>query len=207
MARAVRSLPTAKGVVLSIPPTGRTPSPGPVAGRKCLVWTSLWLDPVLPNRAPYFGQLAIPGHAPQTIYFASYAAVLWTECIAGRWEKARATLEHVVDFGRAQGIHVLFVFVPIKFRVYQPLVRFASDSPCRHWGVWPIVTLFAEFCHIAGAACVDLTAPLQEAVRAGDMPYPPVDTHWSPAGHALVAERLALELQQRAWLTTAPPAQ
>jgi hypothetical protein len=86
-------------------------------------------------------------------------------------------------------------------------VNFASDSPCRNWGVWPIATLFAEFCHTAGAACVDLTAPLQEAVRAGGMPYPPVDTHWSPAGHVLVAERLALELQQRAWLTTAQPAQ
>ena len=50
-------------------------------------------------------------------------------------------------------------------------------------------------------------APLQEAVRAGGMPYPPVDTHWSPAGHALVAECLALELRQRAWLTTAQPSQ
>ncbi len=103
MARAVRSLPTAERVVLSIPPTGRMPSPGPVAGRKCLVWTSLWLGPLF----LVWGGFIVLSHQP------GLGALTW-----GRW-------------------------------------------------------LFG----------------------------------WSPAGHALVAERLALELQQRAWLTTAPPAQ
>lgn len=166
-----------------------------------------WLDPVFPNRAPYFGRLTVPGQEAETVYFATYGAASWTEWIAARWQKTRATLEQVVEFGRAQDIHILFVFVPIKFRVYQPFITFAPDSPCRTWGVWPIDTLFAEFCRATGSSCLDLTPIFQADIRTGGMPYVSVDTHWSAAGHALVADRLALELHQRGWLTTPLPEQ
>jgi hypothetical protein len=36
------------------------------------------------------------------------------------------------------------------------------------------------------------------------MPYSAVDSHWSPEGHDLVAERLATELRQRDWFPTMP---
>jgi hypothetical protein len=76
-------------------------------------------------------------------------------------------------------------------------MTFAPDSPCRAWEVWPIDELFVEFCYTTGAACLDLTPLLQDAVYTGSTPYPPTDTHWSPTGHDLVADRLALELHQR----------
>jgi hypothetical protein len=64
------------------------------------------------------GHLVIPGQEAQVVYFTAYGAALWTDWIAERWEMARTTLAQVVEFGHTQGLHVLFVFVPIKFRVY-----------------------------------------------------------------------------------------
>jgi hypothetical protein len=71
MARAVRSLPTAKGVVLSMSSAaGRMTHHRPVAGRKCLVWTSLWLGPLL----LLWGGFIVLSHQPGLV------AITW-----GRW--------------------------------------------------------------------------------------------------------------------------
>ncbi len=125
--------------------------------------------------------------------------------MADRWKKAQGTLAEVAEFSQARDIHVLFAFVPIKFRVYQPFVTFDPDSPCRAWRVWPIAELFSEFCRSAGVPCLDLTALFQEAVRDGGMPFPSVDSHWSPEGHDLVANHLAMELRQRGWISATRP--
>jgi len=109
-------------------------------------------------------------------------------------------LFEAVEFCRQQGLLVLFVFVPIKFRVYQPFVQFDADSPCRMWRVGPLDQLFDDFCRASGAFCLDLTPFFQQAIHHGKMPYADVDTHWSTEGHDLVAERLAIELRQWHWL-------
>jgi len=160
--------------------------------------------PVLPNNSPYVGQLTMPGQDGQTLYFADYASKPWTDFEAGRWKKTRDTLAQVAEYSKAQGIHVLFTFIPIKFRVYQPFVTFDLASPCRTWGVWPIAEMFSEFCQSADVSCLNLTGLFQEAVRAGGMPYSPVDSHWSPEGHALVGDFLFSELAKRGWLSHIP---
>ena len=159
---------------------------------------------VLPNNYPYSGQLTTPGQSGQIVHFADYASKPWSEFEAGRWKKTRDTLAQVSEISKTQGIHVLFTFVPIKFRVYQPFVIFPPDSPCVTWRVWPTTELFLEFCQSTGVPCLDLTKPFQEHVRGGGMPYSPVDSHWSPQGHAFVADLLAAELSRRGWLTDVP---
>jgi hypothetical protein len=77
--------------------------------------------------------------------------------------------------------------VPDKFRVYRPFVEFPPDSPCRQWATWPLPADCAEFCRTAQISFLDLTGPLQESLRQGDMPYAPADSHWGPEGHKLVA--------------------
>ena len=141
------------------------PSPGPVAGRKCLVWTSLWLGPLL----LVWGGFIVVSHQP------GLGAITWERWLFG-WLVLQS---YVMVWGWVVGM-----------TPQPPLTLFRA-----------IACTFA----LAGILlCLELPRP--EAVRAGGMPYPPVDTHWSPTGHALVAERLALELQQRAWLTPAQPA-
>ena len=161
-------------------------------------------NPVLPNNYPFSGQLTTPGRNEQTVHFADYASKPWSEFEAERWKKTRNTLSQIAEFSKTQDIHVLFVFVPIKFRVYQPFVIFSPDSPCVTWRVWPTTELFLKFCQSTGAPCLDLTGPFQEHLRGGGMPYSPVDSHWSPQGHVLVADLLASELSRRGWLTGIP---
>jgi hypothetical protein len=161
-------------------------------------------NPVLPNKYPYFGQLTMPGQDEQTVYFADYASKPWSDFEVERWKKTRDTLAQVAEYSKAQGIHVLFTFIPIKFRVYQSFVKFDPDSPCRAWSMWPIAEMFLEFCQSAGVPCLNLTELFQEAVRVGGMPYSAVDSHWSPQGHALVADFLASELAKRGWLSDIP---
>jgi hypothetical protein len=164
-----------------------------------------WSTPILPSHAPYVGRLSQPGQEARSVYFGDYASKPWTDWEARRWDKTRQTLQEAVEFCRQQGLQLLFVFVPIKFRVYQPFVQFVAQSPCRLWRVGPLHQLFDDFCRVSGAFCLDLTPFFQQSIRHGKMPYADVDTHWSPAGHDLVAERLALELRLRHWLDAIEP--
>lgn len=150
--------------------------------------------PLLDPLPPYYARLTGADSKAPLIYFADYAAVPWDDWIESRWVVARDSMEQAVRIARRAGIDLIFCFVPIKFRVYQPFVRFPADSPTSDWTVWPIVARFSEFCRSAGVPCIDLTPLFQEAVRQGGMPYAPEDSHWSSEGHELVAARLAKEL-------------
>jgi hypothetical protein len=156
---------------------------------------------LLPNRAPHWGTLAVGGAAAgEQVLFARYAAVPWSDYEAQRWEKSRAALAEGVAHCRERGVHVLLVFVPIKFRVMQPFVAFPEGSPCSAWRVWPIAASFGELCASLDVPHLDLTSHAQTAVRQGNMPYAAADTHWTPAGHALVAGLVSEEIERRSWL-------
>jgi len=159
-----------------------------------------WSHPVLPAHLPHRGRVVAADRSEREVYFADYAAVPWSDWIAGRWDRARAALAQAAALCRRQGVHLLLCYVPIKFRVYRPFVRFALASPCREWDVWPLPGMVEAFCRSENLPFLDLTTPLQEAIRAGGMPYASVDSHWSPEGHALVADLLAAELRRRGWL-------
>jgi hypothetical protein len=89
-----------------------------------------WSDPMIPNKAPYFGFLHFAYGAPQCICFADYAAVPWSDWIADRWSRAQASLRQGASFCRQSGSHLLVCYLPIKFRVYHRFVEFPPDSPC-----------------------------------------------------------------------------
>ena len=159
-----------------------------------------WSDPILPNWAPYSARLSVPGLEEQIVYFADYAAVPWGDWISTRWDSTRETLYRGVEYCREHDIDLLIAFVPIKFRVYQPFVKFDVENPARSWTTWPIAELFSDFCKSVSVPCLDLTPMFQDAVGKGGMPYAAVDTHWSSEGHDLVARRLAAEIRARGWL-------
>jgi hypothetical protein len=158
-----------------------------------------WAEPLIPNKSPYFGYLTQAGQDRQTIYFADYAGVPWSDWIDGRWQRARATFEEAAAYASDQDIKLIFMFVPIKYRVYHPFIEIDPDSPINNWELWPLPHLFSDFCSTENVACINLTEMFRQAVRDGKMPYAPADTHWGAEGHRLVAERLELEIQQRGW--------
>jgi hypothetical protein len=163
-----------------------------------------WSDPVLPNLMPYQGSLSVAGGGHDVVYFSDYYDVPWTAYEEECWARSRAALKQGVDFCRQKGIHLLLCYIPLKFRVYRPFVTFPPGDPCLKWEIWSrLPRYFADFCRSADVPCLDLTGPLQDAVRQGRMPYARMDTHWSPDGHTLVAERLADEFRRRGWLSAA----
>lgn len=111
----------------------------------------------------------------------------------------RATFDEAAAYANDQDIQLIFMFVPIKYRVYRPLIETDPGSPINNWELWPLPHLFSDFCSTANVACINLTEMFQQAVRDGIMPYAPSDTHWSAEGHRLVAERLEFEIHQRDW--------
>jgi hypothetical protein len=158
------------------------------------------LDPVFPNHAPYYGFLTTPGHKGETVLFADYAAFPWTDYIETRWARAADTLRTAAAMSRERGVKLLFVFLPIKERVYRPYVEIPAGNPARGWNFWPIRDRFDAFCRAESLPCLDLTPVFQNDLAAGNIPYLPTDTHWSAHGHDLVAETLRAEFDRRGWL-------
>jgi len=113
---------------------------------------------------------------------------------------ARATFEDGVAFARQRGIEVVFVYVPIKYRIFRDVIALPEGSPMQRWDVWHLLPVrFQEFCASASVPCVDLTDRFRQAVQQGRLPYPPNDTHWSPEGHRLAAAALEDVLRERGW--------
>jgi hypothetical protein len=159
-----------------------------------------WLDPVFPTRAPYFGLLRSPGGGDEKVLFTDYAVTRWTEFEAGLWNKAVDTFRDGIRSVRERGIQLLLVYVPIKFRVYQPFVTLPADSLLRSWREWPLRDYFNSFCTIEDIPCIDLTGTFQQALAAGGRPYARTDSHWSAEGHDIAARAVETEIRTRNWL-------
>lgn len=164
-------------------------------------WIRRWSHPIVPNRAPYWAFLTGNRNSPERIYFADYGAIPWTEYEDERWTKAKVNFERGITFARAQGVALLLVYVPIKYRVYREAIQVPQGSPLENWDVWTALPRkFSELCASASVPCVNLTEALQRAVRQGVTVYPLTDTHWSPEGHALVAAEIERALHNLGWM-------
>ena len=99
---------------------------------------------------------------------------------APQFEKAKAILAKAHALCRQQGIELVVVFIPCKFRVYRSLCTFDPDSPCLSWPIDDLPgALRSAVAEVSdGIQFVDLTPRLQ-AER--------------PPGIALPARRTALD--------------
>jgi hypothetical protein len=150
----------------------------------------VWSDPIVPNRPPYWALLPRQDGSSKRIYFFNYA-VPWTENEETRWEKTKQTFRDGIQAARANGVSIILIYVPIKFRVYRDFIKVPRGSPLSHWGVWESLPQnFMEFCRTASVPCLNLMDRLQKAVREGVDVYAPNDTHWSSEGNAVVAAEL-----------------
>jgi hypothetical protein len=137
------------------------------------------------------------------VLFPAYAAIPWSPWLAERWQTALAAMRKAAALGRARGVKTIFVFLPIKERVYWPYVELAKGAGMESWTFWPVRDDFAKFCRAEVDACLDLTEPFERDVATGNMPYLPTDSHWSARGHDLAAELLAPTI--RGFLTEPAP--
>lgn len=160
----------------------------------------LMLSSLVPRHCPHFGTVSAGPHRGQKVLFWPEAAVPWTEFERDRWDRAQHTLREAAGATRERDVHLLLIYVPIKFRVYRDFIELPPGSELRDWVLWSLPDLFAQFCRIEGLACLDLTGLLRQSVRAGGMPHAPTDSHWSPEGHRLIARALEELLTSLGWL-------
>ena len=159
-----------------------------------------WADPVLPNQAPYGARLIAPTPGGAFVLFADYARWPWTEATAALWTKTQGNFRQGITRARQHGVHLMLVFIPIKFRVYRPYIELPPGNPMHAWTLWPIRQAFADFCRTEAVLCLDLTVALQHALDAGGMPYAFTDTHWSAEGHDIVAHTVQETIDTMGWL-------
>jgi hypothetical protein len=150
-----------------------------------------WADPIAPNKAPFWGAIKSGPRRGERVLFADYAAIAWSDWVNARWQSALGAMRKAAAIAQGRGVTPVFVFLPIKERVYWPYVELAPKAGMESWSFWPIRDDFAKFCRDLNVPCLDLTEPFQADVAAGGMPYLPTDTHWSPEGHEKVAALLA----------------
>lgn len=166
-------------------------------------WLRRWSHPLFPTRARYRALLPTKEGSSQAIYFADYGAVPWTDYEETRWGKAMANFREGIEVAHNAGVHVMLVYVPIKYRVYRDFIQVPNGSPMQRWTTWSTLPgKFLELCRSVPVPCLDMTGPLQQAVGNGINVYAPTDTHWNRDGHATVASEIERALSSLGWLST-----
>jgi hypothetical protein len=122
--------------------------------------------------------------------------------LSERDERALDTIAHGLhrasQLCRRTGAKFLVVFTPTKYRVYKDLCAFEKDSLPAGWTLNDLPARFAGM--VARAApdvgYLDLTPTLREEAARGPLLYFDYDTHWTAAGHAVVAREIAREIDE-----------
>jgi hypothetical protein len=158
--------------------------------RNAHAWLRRAAHPLIPQPLPPHGWFLDEAGARHMLAYHDYAALPFTEYEDQRFEASQEAIRRGVALGRDQGVVVVPIFVPMKFRVYGEYCTFAPESPCRQWQPWDLAERFNMFCAEAGLDCVDLSPLMQAEAAAGRLLYAPEDSHWNEAGHQFVAAQL-----------------
>ncbi len=139
------------------------------------------------------------------------------------WALTRDSLIAMQRVSHDIGAEFVLLFLPFKTQVYLPLLSrtFSRDDLARAFQFYlnrPMQAkdveemarhrlahnaLMSRFCEEAGIPFLDMTTALQMHVDAGENMYFPDDSHLNEAGAAVVAQRLAEFLQDRALVSHA----
>jgi len=137
------------------------------------------------------GLLPMLNGQTRTVYFI-YRSGPYTKDDLSALDETALTLTTAHQLCAAQGAHLLFVFIPEKFRVFQSFCQFSQESECRNWVLndMPERLRSALGSVSSEIGYLDLTPSLVDSVKKGALPYYPDDEHWSPEGHQIAAEAI-----------------
>lgn len=140
-----------------------------------------------------FGELNVASAEPIRMYFLERFAPLDDRHHAalGMFHDSVADAHRLCQ---ANNCRLVFVYAPIKFRVYRELCEFPGDSECLAWTESELPSRVREIVASIDPEIpyLDLTEPLAAAAKSSDeLLYFPDDTHWTPAGHRVVADEVA----------------
>ena len=151
----------------------------------------LWAEPEKAAEAPY-GRCLAGREAPLAGLSFYYRSRALTAEDARTLDQAFVEIERVARVVEDRRAHLIVVYIPTKFEVYDGLCRFSPTSPVNDWVASDLRVRLAQRveARLPGASFVDLTDRLRRAARERGVVYLSDDTHWTPLGHRVVAETL-----------------
>ncbi len=162
-----------------------------------LVAVSRWIHGCVPNQrvAGNYGLMDAEDGHEQRVYFLDHSSSVAPT--VQELEALQATadaLKEAYELARSQDADFMVAFAPTKFRVYHDIVRF--DGNAQGDLKWWVLNDLPERLHRLVADIspdvryVDLTPALSAAAKTKQLVFIPDDTHWTGAGHRVVAETL-----------------
>jgi hypothetical protein len=124
-----------------------------------------------------------------TVYFL-YSSPPFSNEDLGAIDETTRTIAAASKLCEGQGVRLIVVFIPTKFRVYHSFCQFPRESDCSRWVLNDLPDRLRKAVEAVSPQIgyLDLTANLVDAVGKGDTPYYSDDDHWTPAGHEIAAE-------------------
>lgn len=168
--------------------------------KRSFVRNALWFAALLTNRDDRMERrrscelAGRPEGASERLYFL-YPGESLTARDDSLYRVALSEMREARRLAAEAGAGFVLAFVPTKFRVYHELCRWSGESDLEGWALNDLPGRLEAFARESGIPYVDLTGPLREAAQSGELTYFEDDTHWTPAGHAAVADALATLLE------------
>lgn len=124
-----------------------------------------------------------------TVYFL-YSSPPFTKDDLGAVDDTIRTIATASKLCQAQGVRLIFVFIPTKFRVYHSFCQFPQESDCSQWVLNDLPDRLEQAVGTISpqVGYLDLTSNLVSAVGKGTAPYYSDDDHWTPEGQEIAAE-------------------
>jgi hypothetical protein len=120
------------------------------------------------------------------------------------WPACAQSILDIASWCREHGAHYLVVLVPAKYQVDED----AWNIYRKRWKLSPEAfdrdhaqRVVNEFLEQKSVAALDLLPEFRSA--GGDSLYFRVDSHWTPAGHALAAREILRDVTARGWTNAA----
>jgi SGNH hydrolase-like domain, acetyltransferase AlgX len=135
----------------------------------------------------------------RTLYFG-YEGLPLSERNLASLHTAQKILLDAQTLSQDAGAKLLFIFVPIKFRVYHEFCKFPGDGYGKKWQPNDLPSRLENWHRAQGFPYLDLTAALRTAAANGELVYFADDGHLNAKGHEVAAETIGAFLETQGWL-------
>jgi hypothetical protein len=124
-----------------------------------------------------------------TVYFL-YSSSTFSNDDLGALDDTTRTIATASKLCEAEGVRLIFVFIPTKFRVYHSFCQFPRESDCSEWVLNDLPERLKKAVEAISPQIgyLDLTPNLVDAAGKGTAPYYLDDDHWTPEGQDIAAE-------------------
>ncbi len=168
-------------------------------------WTKFWersftsnalahihfrLRPALrPSGIKHSGVMQTSDGNKLTVYFLYSSPPFSKEDILALEDTTR-TIATASKLCENQGVRLIVVFIPTKFRVYHSFCQFPRVSDCSKWVLNDLPDRLKNAVKATSpqVGYLDLTPNLVNAVGKGIAPYYSDDDHWTPEGQEIAAD-------------------